>query len=469
MARRALGLSLVVVAAGAVRLAAARGDLWLDEIWSLRLATGIARASDVFTSIHLDNNHYLMSLWMFALGPDAAGLWYRLPCLLAGTASVALAAAAGGRFGRTAGVFAAAGMAACLPLVVYSSEARGYGLAVCFALVAVLLLWRLLDGERLRDALLFGAAGVLGLLAHLTFASVLLACFLASGWTLLRRGGPARGRLALLAAALAPPAVTLATLWAVDLRFLEIGGGNPASSLETVEELGSVLLGGPEKAAAGAFLLPVVGAAVAAGCFRLRRSDPGAAILVLAGVLVPVVALALPHSEFVHYRYVLVAVPFVFLALGSLLDGLWSRGAAARVLAAACVAAILWGDARLLAGFLRDGRGHYADAVRWMATRSSGSTTTVSSDHDFRNGMLVEYYARRLSLPRSVTYVRADALPPGGTDWRLTHSDEPDPPHGASLTDAQGRRYEFEREFPFSGVSGFWWTLYRKSGEEGSN
>src|SRR5258707_11952356 len=124
MRRRVPGLLLLVAAAGLLRLAAARDDLWLDEIWSLSLAARVHRALDVFTSLHHDNNHYLVTLWMFLLGDNAAGFWYRLPSVLAGTAAVALAYFAGQKLGGNAGVFAAILTALSLPLVVYSSEAR---------------------------------------------------------------------------------------------------------------------------------------------------------------------------------------------------------------------------------------------------------------------------------------------------------------------------------------------------------
>lgn len=464
MRRSALGLFVLVAAAGLVRLAAARDDLWLDELWSLRLAAGISRASGVFTSIHLDNNHYLVTLWMFLLGPDAGGFWYRLPSVLAGTAAVALAAAAGRRLGRTAGIFAALLTAFSLPLVVYSSEARGYALAVCLALASFLLLGRVLDRGRPADAVVFGAVASLGLLAHLTYGTVLLAAAVWAAWRLLGRGGGPRVRPGVVGAAFLLPGLALVALWAVDLRHLEIGGGNPASSFEAVAQMASLLLGGPEDARLGAFLLPVVGAGVLLGLNRLRRTDPGAAAFLLVGSAFPFLSLALPHSEFVHWRYVLVAVPFVFLSLGVLLDGVWSRGAAGKVCAGACLAGILAGDAHRILSFLPDGRGRYADAVRLMASGVPGPSATVASDHDFRNGMAVEYFARRLALPRPVIYVRKGDAPAGGTDWFLTHSDSPSPPHRASMADPAGNRYVFEKEFPFAGVSGFWWTLYRRAG-----
>lgn len=462
MRGRVLGVSLLAAAAGLLRLAAARGDLWLDEIWSLTLAAKAHSARDVFTALHLDNNHYLVTLWMFLLGVDRAGFWYRVPSLVAGIASVGLAAAAAGRFGRMPGLFAAVLTAFSLPLVVYSSEARGYSLAVCFALAAFLLLDRLLEKGRLADALLFGSVAVLGLLSHLTFVHVLVAGLV---WTAIRLATrpAAPSRMAVLAAAWAPPILALAALWAVDLSKLAIGGGERASFVDIVKRTGSLLLGGPDSAAASV-LLPVAGVGVAAGLYRLRRTAGDAWVFPAVALASSILALALPQVAVRHPRYLLVSVPFAFLALAVLLGGFWNRGAAGKACAAACLAGILGGDALRLAVFLRDGRGHYADAVRFMASGAEGTPVTAGSDHDFRNGLVVEYFARHLALPRPLIYMRGQGhWPAGPPDWFLVHSRLPSPVHPETLTDWYGNRYVFQRDFPYASLSGFSWSLFRNA------
>ena len=461
-----LGISLLVAAGGLVRLAAARGDLWLDEIWSLMLASQAHTALDVFTALHLDNNHYLVTLWMFLFGVDQAGFWYRVPSLAAGIASVGLAAAAASRFGRTSGQFAAVLTAFSLPLVVYASEARGYSLAVCFALAAFLILDRVLDKGRLIDALLFGAVAVLGLLSHLTFVHVLVAGLV---WTAVRFATrrDARPRIAVVAAAWVPPILALAALWAVDLSKLRIGGGERVSLLVIVKRTGSLLLGGPDSAAAGAVLLPVAGLGVAAGLYRLRRLGGDAWVFPAVAVASSILALTLPQVAVRHPRYLLVAVPFAFLALALVFDALWHHGQAGKVIAALCLAGVLSGDAVRLAAFLRDGRGHYADAVRFMAAGARRTPVLVGSDHDFRNGLVVEYFARHLPLPRPVDYMSGQGhWPAGPPDWFITHSRLPSPVHSGTFTDWYGNRYVFQRDFPYASLSGFSWSLFRREGPE---
>src|SRR5512135_3181929 len=64
-----LGAAGAMVLVGAVlRALAARGDLWLDEIWSIEWARKAGSFLGVFTNVHVDNNHYLNTLFLRALG-----------------------------------------------------------------------------------------------------------------------------------------------------------------------------------------------------------------------------------------------------------------------------------------------------------------------------------------------------------------------------------------------------------------
>lgn len=84
-------LAVVVALAALVRLAATWNDLWLDEIWTLKLLGGVNSLLGVFTLRH-ENNHILNSLFMYALKPFGIDWLYRVPDWLAGTAVVGLGA-----------------------------------------------------------------------------------------------------------------------------------------------------------------------------------------------------------------------------------------------------------------------------------------------------------------------------------------------------------------------------------------
>jgi len=89
----------IAIIAAAARIMSATGELWLDEIWSIRLSHLAAGPIGVFTGIHIDNNHHLNTLYLQRL-PELGAPWivYRLHVLVAGIATVILAAVIGRRF-----------------------------------------------------------------------------------------------------------------------------------------------------------------------------------------------------------------------------------------------------------------------------------------------------------------------------------------------------------------------------------
>src|SRR5262245_53453229 len=92
--RERLLLAGLVSAGAALRISAAHGDLWLDEIWSLSFARGISAPWETITAIHHDNNHPLNTLALFAavkaFGIHAPAIAFRILPLLTGVATIPL-------------------------------------------------------------------------------------------------------------------------------------------------------------------------------------------------------------------------------------------------------------------------------------------------------------------------------------------------------------------------------------------
>src|SRR6478735_8707503 len=103
--RRGQWLFAAIILFGlALRIAAARGALWLDEAWSAVLAHEAGTPIGVFVQINHDNNHHLNSLWLQLVGPGADPLLARAPAILAGTACILVAGLIGWRRGVLAGL-----------------------------------------------------------------------------------------------------------------------------------------------------------------------------------------------------------------------------------------------------------------------------------------------------------------------------------------------------------------------------
>ena len=448
----------------ALRVAAARGDLWLDEIWTVELARAAGSAAGVLAGLHHDNNHHLNTLWALLAGEGGSALAYRLLALASSAAMLALAALRPLAPGRREAVTGAVLLSFSTLLVHYGSEARGYAPAMLFALAGYQALDRWLETGRRGFALAFAAAGTLGVLSHLTFLFA-LAGFGAWAVAELVRTRPERARDPVALALLAAPFVALAALWAVDLRHLRIGGGPPYRIAEVLRDLSRAVLGLPR----GPLELLAVPVALAAGwevAALARARDPRWVFFASTLVVAPGLLLATTTPQFLAPRYFLVGAPFLLLLFGRALCRLAGAGRAGRRAWALALVLFCAANAAPLARLLRDGRGRYSEAVAWMLARTPGEVVTVGSDHAFRNGLVLAYHAARAGDPRPLVYVDpGPAVEP--PLWYLRH-DFSEAPDAAPEISVAGRRYALAARFPTAGLSGWTWLLYRRESAGGS-
>lgn len=453
-------MALLAAAAG-VRLLASLDQLWLDEILAWRLAGTVERAGDVFLRLHSEVNHHLLTLWIAALGPERAWPLYRLPSVVAGALTVVLAALIARRRGRTEAWVAALLVGGSYPLIHYSSEARGYALAVLFAYAAWLCALRLADaGRPLRWSAGFAASVVLGLLSHLSF---LYAHAALAAWSL---GRKVRGRSSApwvaLAVANGPPLAFLAWLALVDLRYLQNLGGPIVPASEVAAGALSLLAGGPESGGIAWILAAAVAAAAVAGLASLRRSAHAEGSFFLGvGLLWPAVLMLASGRREVYPRYFLIAGAFVLLLLARALAALWDAGGARRAGAALLLAAVLAGNAAHVARLLLLGRGAYREAIELMWSATAAGPVSVGSDHDFRTANVLAFYVPARSDPERLVYHGAGRWPAEGPEWYLVHDQSAGFRPALDVRPAPGLRYRLAGFFPYAGLSGWHWAVYR--------
>lgn len=463
--RAALGFAGLYAVFALPRVAGLFTDFWLDEIWALEIVGRIATPLDIFTRVHFDTNHWLYSLLLWGIGPRDGWIAYRLPALAAGIATLPLSVA----IARAAGV-RAAGIALALVggsflLVEYASEARGYALAVCFALGAFHALGRRHESHQAKWLLAFNACAVLGLLSHLTFLFPYAGLV---AWSLARAlERPIRVRAALveIAACHALPLALFALLYSLDIRHIQHGAG-PETGLATVlGSLAALTLGLPDSVWARRAGLVLCAAVAGAGILGLRR-DPSRSWVFhsVTLLLAPAAVVGARAADFPYWteRHFLVCVPFLLLLLGALLARLSRAGTGGALLACTLLALYLAGNAVRVVDFLRLGRGHYREAVAYMLAHDPERVLTVGSDHDFRNSMLLGYYARFVPGDRGLAYLSEREWPPQGPRWLITHSLDPRHEPPPSYIFAGRVEYRLAKHFPFSGVSGWHWCLYRR-------
>ncbi len=215
----ALGIAL------AVRLAMARGGLWLDEAWSVAMAHEAANPIAVISGIHHDNNHPLNSWWLQLVGIGASPLAARALAIACSVATVLPAAHFAARRSPWAGRISA-WLFACSPmLVLLGSEARGYAPM----LLALVLLVDQVDpaADRPASPALLAALGLLGTLGHLLMLPAIL---LVGLWLAIDARGNRQAAIARIRPALTASLVVVALLlgWAYAVQGgLTVGNSTP--------------------------------------------------------------------------------------------------------------------------------------------------------------------------------------------------------------------------------------------------
>jgi hypothetical protein len=460
----------VVAGGGLLRLLAARGDLWLDEVWTVALLGTLTSPVQIVTKLTHDNNHILNSLFAWVLrGNDFA---MRLPAVIAGTAGVAVGAWFAGIEDDSAprdtshpgarALLAAVVLGSSHLMVHYQSEARGYAFAVGLGLLSPWAFLRARGAPGARLAMVHWAAVCAALLGHAVAVHLFAAT---AAWSLVRFWRDGMSPPAIVMGALwwhGVPAAFAAALYSGFLSRLTIGGGPQVALPDVIGSVVAYAFGLPLSLGTGVLLLIGV-ALVAGGLVVVYRAGSDQWALYATGiVLSPAAAMAFQPGDLQFERYFIVSAALALLLFARAAAILLARAPMAVLAVAALFVA---GQAPRLHRLVRDGRGHYAEAVRYLVGHAAARPVRLASDHDFRNPMVIRLHASRLGLgPGDLRYVPSQELAASGADWYLVHkgADEATPP--AVFTDGGGRRYRLQKEYPSAPLSGFRWLLFKREG-----
>jgi hypothetical protein len=441
-----------------LRVFAAHNDLWFDEVWTLELLRERVHSfGDVFTNVKHSNNHHLCSLWMWLVGQNASALLYRLPSVLASIGTVALAGLIGARRSRLEGCIAVILTSWSYLLIHFGTEARGYSLVIFFALLAWYALQQFDEKRSWTWTVVFWSAVVVGFLAHLEFAICFAALIAWALWRSVRYRSNWRQAVLDLFALFTVPIALLLAFYFVAIRGMEVGGGPNYQVMPLLMKTASYMLGGPASGAAAgiAALLAVASIYLVLVYLMFERDDRWIFYAVVIVAPLGLIAILLPVPLSVRYFIISVAASLVLLSSGY--AALLRRGVAGRGVGLMLLALFVAGNAIDTGNLLRFGRGQYLAALRFMEKNSDGREIVITSDHGFRNGMLVNYYKRYLERPDYTQYVERA---PSGAEWLILHrfdlTKQPE-----KVTDIYGNNYKLVHIYRYSDLSGWNWLLYR--------
>ena len=148
----------------------------------------------------------------------------------------------------------------------------------------------------------------------------------------------------------------------------------------------------------------------------------------------------------------------------SILLGWLRSGSGLRILALLLLTLYLAGNGWHTTRLIQFGRGGYSEALRFMADNTAGDTVVVSGDHDFRNAAVVQFYPKFLPPGKRAIYTPSGWLPVDGTEWWILHRRDNEAAPSPVIMDRPGNRYKQVREYPYAGLSGFQWYLFRNRG-----
>ena len=466
MHKRSPLIALILVTGLLLRIACARGELWLDEISSLQLAHSASSLWNLLLYTRSDNNHLLNSAWLYLVDDWAGDIWifYRIPALLGSVLTVILLPAflKGRPFVER--------FTTCLLValsyifILYGSEARGYGLMFGLGVSALVVSERSYVTARLRSiALLFWVTCILGFLSQFTFLNFYLPLLVSNLW-LVFKSRFSRASLTHLGILHGPVLCTIGFIYLMYVRTLPSGSGELRSYFEVIINLLSVGFGGPELSPSnltatvcGAIVALLAVSILVIELISLVREKASQSAILLLGLVVPLVGILFVEPRVLYERYLLAPLFFAYLLFASFVSRIWHTSLGGKILGTFFIFAIVCGNARLTLKLLEVGRGEYQEAIAYIKANANISKINVSGDHEFRNLTVVDFYQSRVGGEQAVRYVpQVDS----STSWYLVHSQDSNFLPSETVEFSPQTQFRLVQSYDSAALSGWRWFLY---------
>jgi len=453
-----------MIAAGILRYAASFDPLKFDEIFSVEGAKALSSWWSVFFIAH-DNNHILNTLYLRYFGEGSWWPQYRLFSILTGSATVGLLGIAGFRRNLTTGIIALILSVISFPLIVFSSEARGYAPAIFFSLLSFLVFQKYGRKANIKTLVLFWFSVIAGFLSHLLFAYIYAGFFFSSLFRSNERLHNPHHKWREFTKWHGPASLFALLLLLFFVKNLTLAGGFPTPPpLERFSFFMVPALGLPYGSIISFAVACVVFSWILFYLYAVeRRGTAEWQFFNIVVGIVPISAIFLP-LPFLNPSYLVLTLPFVYLLMASSLSNFISHGKLWPALSVLLIIFFCFFSIKEFNKHLELGRGNPLGAMQYIVNKTKGPIISITSDHDFRNEKLINFYQKFIILipGRKIEYVRSldNTQHP---EWLIIHDPNPDTQPFNKFIRLDSDTYHLEYVFRHASViSGWSWFIYRK-------
>lgn len=462
--------AILFAAAVLIRFYFAVGDLWLDEVWSIVNITKISSFGEIFTAINSYNNHFLNSIFIYVLGPDAPMMLYRLPAVIGSVMSLVFVFLIARKDGQVNALIALTLAGFSYFFIMLSSESRGYGLLMGFAYGALYYAIKIF-GENDRQSknifILWGFI-VLGFLSHLTFLHFLNGLIVWSVYKLSKEDTGMKEKAIIFIKVYGTPILFLVFFYFFAIRGIVYEDGPVRPFIPTIHKLFHYVFGFPLHTFFQYPSILIVSVLTFFGIYLYKKtSGPIWLFFVTVMFLSPMIVFMTVFKVSVFApRHFFMNIIFVPLLFSRVLSWLFLKDQACKVFVLCIIGLFLCAQAAQCMRFSKYKRGTYTRALEYIVKVSGEKDVTLASDHDFRNMFLIRFYKPRVEGAQRIHYVRYTPEKGVVPDFFLVHDFDSRffPEHMTVNIGTENYTYELMKVFRYDakGMSGYDWYVYKK-------
>lgn len=462
-------IMLIMISSGVfLRWKGLFGDLWLDEIWTLTAIESASSLQELWTTIKFDGFASLSTLFLYFVGKGQPTELYRALSFVSGLLTMALLLL---WFRRDflKGLFTICLYSFSYIFILYDSEARGYAPMLTLALLSMITLKKITDGNS-SALFLFAYWGstILAFFSHFSFLLFFLALVLWSAAELLTRY-PVKIAFGKALLQHGVPTLLFSLFYLFYVSNLPSAGGSFSSNLDVIISTVSIAFGGNLLTANNlaltnlmVTLAMIIVSFLLTEIILLRKEGDHAYILFLTSiVLAPAIVIFVLQPRYVTIRYFLPAIIMMHFLMASFLARLFRQGVLGMAVSCFLLFAFLAGNFGYLKDFMVFGRGQYSATLKYIAANDAANTIFISSDYDFRNQTVITYHSNTVA-PKKIKYVNDKndiGIKPG---WYLIHSEDRAQLPETYYRNNRGELFVFEKGFPHTALSGWSWFVYKR-------